>query len=117
MCPSMRMPTNISRVIALFTLATVVSLTGCVDYDEPGEDRVRGNRGYACLFHEDCAAPLQCFQIQGEAGNVCSGPQDLGAPCQQSTDCQFKRNELGLPLFCEANLCAFPAPADPSAQP
>lgn len=101
---------NLARMTAplwLLVVGATLLVAGCVDYDEIGENRVAGGRGFPCLFPEDCGAPLQCFAIEGETNNVCSGPQAQAAPCVDSLDCQFRRNDLGLPLTCIESSCQY----------
>ena len=107
-------------VAAIATLVTI--LPACADFDEPGENRVVGARGYTCVANassdiashiDTCATNLFCLEIEGAF--VCSGPQDEGQSCYVDDDCQYRRNDLGLPLFCDAGSCRYPSPLEPAA--
>jgi len=100
----------------LLSAALLPMVAGCVDYDEPGEDRVVGLRGYPCMLEtpgvdpallDTCSDVLFCLEVQGET--LCSGPRKEGQSCFTDDDCEYAINDIGLPLFCAANVCAYPS--------
>ena len=68
----------------------------------------QGDRGYPCEAHEACLEPLLCLEVPEVDFLVCSGEALEGQSCSGNTPCAWLRDTRGLPLECDAGVCAYP---------